>query len=324
LSRDAHTILLNRERVSVTLVGAGKIAQPACEFCERTGGEGLRDLKGKTAFVTGGASGIGLELTRLFLKEGMNVAIADIEETALAKAPAALQADESRLRGFVCDTADRASLHRAADAAIAAFGPVHVVCNNAGVGSRPDGIAELTERQWEWVLSVNLMGVVHGIAVFLPHMRAHGEGGHFLNTASMAGMLGQPNDGPYSASKAAVVGVSESLFYELRDTNIGVSVLCPGFARTGIALSERNAPKDLAQEAREPLSEAGAGGAAQSMQAIAGGIAPAEVAARALQGIVDGDLYVFTHPDMRPMLQKRLARINAAYDKAERFVFKPE
>jgi NAD(P)-dependent dehydrogenase (short-subunit alcohol dehydrogenase family) len=279
----------------------------------------LRDLKGKTAFVTGGASGFGLEFARTFLREGMNVAIADIEEAALAKALKTLRPDESRLRGFVCDTADRASLQRAADAAIAAFGRVHLVCNNAGVGGRPGGIDELSERQWEWVLSVNLMGVVHGISVFLPHMRAHGEGGHFLNTASMAGMLGQPNDGPYSASKAAVIGISESLFYELRGTNIGVSVLCPGFARTGIAFSERNAPADLPKEADAPLSAAGAAHAAQVREFVAKGIEPSEVAARALEGIVDGDLYVFTHPDMRPMLEKRLARINAAYDKAERF-----
>jgi NAD(P)-dependent dehydrogenase (short-subunit alcohol dehydrogenase family) len=279
----------------------------------------LRDLKGRTAFITGGASGFGLEFARVFLREGMNVALADIEEGALARATELLKADGNRLRGFVCDVADRASVQRAADAAIAAFGRVHLVCNNAGVGGRPGGIEELSDRQWDWVLSVNLMGVVHGAAVFLPHMRAHGEGGHFLNTASMAGMLGQPHDGPYSASKAAVVAISETLSYELRGTNIGVSVLCPGFARTGIALSERNAPPDLAGDSDAPLSEAAAAHAAQVREFVARGIEPAVVAARALQGIVDGDLYIFTHPDMRPMLQKRLARINAAYDKAERF-----
>ena len=156
----------------------------------------MRDLKGKTAFVTGGASGFGLEFARAFLKEVMRVALADIEAPALAKARDSLQADDKRLRGFVCDTADRASLQRAADGAIEAFGRVHLVCNNAGVGGRPGSVDELPDRQWNWVLSVNLMGVVHGISVFLPHMRGHGEGGHFLNTASMAGMLGQPHDGP--------------------------------------------------------------------------------------------------------------------------------
>ena len=249
----------------------------------------------------------------------MRVAIADIEQAALAAALRDLAADEDRLRGFVCDVADRASVQTAADQAIAAFGRVHLVCNNAGVGGRAGRIDELSEGQWDWVLSVNLMGVVHGVAAFLPHIRAHGEGGHFLNTASMAGMVGQPANGPYSASKFAVVGVSESLFYELRGSNIGVSVLCPGFARTGIALSERNQPAELAKDADAPLSTAGAAHAEQIRAAIAGGIEPAEVAARALRGILDDDLYIFTHPEMRPMLRKRLARIEAAYDKAEAF-----
>jgi NAD(P)-dependent dehydrogenase (short-subunit alcohol dehydrogenase family) len=279
----------------------------------------LRELSGKTAFVTGGAGGFGLEFARTFLAQGMRVAIADVEEPAVAAAVRALAAGEDRLRGFVCDVADRASLQAAADRAIAAFGRVHLVCNNAGVGGRAGQVDELSEGQWDWVLSVNLMGVVHGIAAFLPHIRAHGEGGHFLNTASMAGMVGQPANGPYSASKFAVVGVSESLFYELRGSNIGVSVLCPGFARTGIALSERNQPADLAKDAHAPLSAAGAAHAEQIRAAIAGGIEPAEVAARALRGILDDDLYIFTHPEMRPMLRKRLARIEAAYDKAEAF-----
>jgi NAD(P)-dependent dehydrogenase (short-subunit alcohol dehydrogenase family) len=279
----------------------------------------LRDLSGKTAFVTGGASGFGLEFARTFLAQGMRVAIADIEEAAIVAALRDLPAGEERLRGFVCDVADRASLQAAADKAIAAFGRVHLVCNNAGVGGRPGRIDELIDRQWDWVLSVNLMGVVHGIAAFLPHIRAHGEGGHFLNTASMAGMVGQPCDGPYTASKFAVVGISESLFYELRGSNIGVSVLCPGFARTGIALSERNQPAELAKDEQAPLSAAGAAHAEQIRAAIARGIEPAEVAARALRGILDDDLYIFTHPEMRPMLRKRLARIEAAYDKAEGF-----
>jgi NAD(P)-dependent dehydrogenase (short-subunit alcohol dehydrogenase family) len=279
----------------------------------------MRDLAGKAAFVTGGASGFGLAFARAFLKQGMRVAIADIEEAALARAQRELQADASRLRGFVCDVAERASLQRAADGAIAAFGRVHLVCNNAGVGGRLGAVEELSERQWDWVVSVNLMGVVNGIAALLPHMRAHGEGGHFLNTASMAGMVGQPFNGPYSASKFAVVGVSESLFYELRGSNIGVSVLCPGFARTAIGLSARNQPAALAAETDAPLSQGGAAHEAQLREAIAKGLEPAEVAARALQGVLNDDLYIFTHPEMRPMLRKRLARIEAAYDKAEAF-----
>ena len=279
----------------------------------------MRDLKGKTAFVTGGASGFGLEFAKLFLGEGMNVVIADIEEAALARAHEELKSHGGRLRAAPCDTANRASLQRAAAIAFDAFGAVHIVCNNAGVGGRPGSVDEIPERQWDWVLSVNLMGVVHGIAVFLPHMREHGEGGWFVNTASMAGMLGQPYQSPYSASKAAVVSISETLSYELRGSNIGVSVLCPGFAKTRITFSDRNQPADLAEVAAAPVSKASAERAAQTLQAVATGIEASEVAARTLQGIKDGEFYIFTHPDMRPMVEKRFGRIGAAYDKAAAF-----
>jgi NAD(P)-dependent dehydrogenase (short-subunit alcohol dehydrogenase family) len=279
----------------------------------------LRDLKGKTAFITGGAGGIGLEFASVFLAEGMNVVIADIEKPALERALDALKSHGGRVRGAVCDTAKRASLEKAAGEAFAAFGAVHLVCNNAGVGGGAGAMDEFSQQHWDWVMSVNLMGVVHGIAIFLPHMRAHGQGGHFVNTASMAGMLGQPFGGPYSASKAAVIGISETLFYELRGSNIGVSVLCPGFAKTRITSSERNQPADLAKDSRVTPSQAAAAQAALSIQAVASGIEPSEVAARTLQGIKDDDLYIFTHPAMRGLIDKRFARIASAYDKADKF-----
>jgi len=278
----------------------------------------LRELRGKTAFVTGGASGIGLELAKLFLAEGANVVIADIERPALERALDVLKSDGARIRGALCDTAKRDSVEKAAQEAFAAFGAVHLVCNNAGVGGGAGGVEEFSDRQWDWVMSVNVMGVVHGVAVFLPHMRAHGQGGHFVNTASMAGMLGQPHGAPYSASKAAVVSISETLYYELRGSNIGVSVLCPGFAKTRIASSQRNQPADLAATSKA-LSEAAAAQAERSIQAVASGIDPGEVAARTLQGIKHDDLYIFTHPAMRALIDKRMARIAAAYDKATAF-----
>jgi len=276
----------------------------------------MRDLKGRTAFVTGGASGFGLEFAKLFLAEGMKVFLADIEAPALAGALKEL-APLGQVRGAVCDVSHRASLQKAADDAFAVFGAVHLVCNNAGVGGGAGGVEEFSDRHWDWVLGVNLMGVVHGIAIFLPHMRAHGEGGWFVNTASMAGLLGQPFGAPYSASKAAAIAISESLSYELRETNIGVSVLCPGFAKTNIARSERNQPANLAAAAKP--SKSAAERAAMTAQAVASGIEPAEVAARTLQGVKDGDLYIFTHPGMRKMIEKRFERIGAAYDKAERY-----
>ncbi len=275
----------------------------------------MRDFTDKTVFITGGAGGLGRAFARGLLAEGAKVALADIDERALTRAVEELGAPADRLRGFACDASDRGSLERAAKDATRAFGAVHLVFNNAGIGGPSAGLEELTPRDWEWVIRVNLMTVAHGVAVFLPLLREHGEGGHFVNTASMAGMLGQPQMGPYSATKAAVVAVSETLFHELRGTNIGVSVLCPGFAKTGIA-DER--PDPLAPEAR-PLSKAGAERAAQLRHAVQTGLDPAEVAARTLQGIRDGDLYIFTHRDMRPWLDKRLDRLRAAYDKADRF-----
>ncbi len=277
----------------------------------------MRDLKGKTAFVTGGASGFGLEFAKLFLAEGMNVFLADIEASPLETAIEALE-PLGKVSGAVCDVAKRASLQIVADEAIAAFGAVHLVCNNAGIGGGSGGVEEFSERHWDWVTGVNMMGVVHGISVFLPHMRSHGQGGHFVNTASMAGLLGQPYGAPYSASKSAVIAISESLSYELRDTNIGVSVLCPGFAKTGIApeanaIGQPNSRRRAAKPSRPPPKRA-----AMSSHAVATGIEPAEVAARTLRGIKDGDLYIFTHPGMRKMIEKRFERIGAAYDKAER------
>ncbi len=277
----------------------------------------MRDFRGKTAFITGGAGGFGRAFAKALIAEGANVALADVDERALARAVEELQAPPDRLIGLVCDASDRGSLERAAGEAFRVFGRVHLVFNNAGIGGRNAGLEELTVEDWEWVVRVNLMTVAHGVAIFLPHLRAHGEGGHFVNVASMAGMLGQPQMGPYSATKAAVVALSETLFHELKGTNIGVSTLCPGFAKTGIA-DER--PNPLAPKAAQPVSKAGAERAAQVRRAVQSGLDPAEVAARTLRGIRDEDLYIFTHPDMRPWLDKRLERIRAAYDKAERFL----
>ena len=145
----------------------------------------MRELAGKTAFVTGGAAGIGLALGRAFAQAGMNVMLADIETATLVAAVKSLENSATSVRGVVCDVADPASVERAAQAAFEAFGNVHVVCNNAGVAAG-GGIDNISIDNWRWVLDVNLMGVLHGIRAFLPHMRAHGEGGHFVNTASMA------------------------------------------------------------------------------------------------------------------------------------------
>ena len=202
----------------------------------------MRELAGKTAFVTGGADGIGLALGRAFAEAGMKVMLADIESDALAGAVKSLHNIGPGVRGVRCDVADPASVDRAAKETIEAFGKVHVVCNNAGVAAA-GGIDNISLDNWRWVLDVNLMGVLHGIRAFLPHIRAHGEGGHFVNTASMAGMNGGLGFSPYTAAKFAVVGMSEGLSQQLKPHGIGVSVLCPHFVRTRIGESGRNRPE---------------------------------------------------------------------------------
>jgi len=273
----------------------------------------MRDLAGKTAFVTGGASGIGLALGRAFAEAGMNVMLADIEADALEKAVGSLR--NPNVRGVACDVTDPANVERAAGATFDAFGKVHVVCNNAGVAAG-GGIDNISLESWKWVLDVNLMGVLHGIRTFLPHIRSHGEGGHFVNTASMAGMVSGLGFSPYHASKFAVVTMSEGLAAQVKPLGIGVSILCPGFVRTRIGDSARNRPAQYGPApALDPASPAAAL-VAQIAQLIETGLDPADVAARVLTAIREDELYVFTHPDMRAELAQRFAAILAAMDKA--------
>src|SRR5438046_1734498 len=258
----------------------------------------MRELAGKTAFVTGGASGIGFALGAAFAQAGMKVMLADIETGALAAAVKSLHDFGPKIRGVACDVADPVSVERAAKASYDAFGKVHVVCNNAGVAAA-GGIDDISLDNWRWVLDVNLMGVLHGIRAFLPHIRKHGEGGHIVNTASMAGMTAGLGFSPYHASKFAVVGMSEGLALRLRPLGIGVSVLCPDFVRTRIGESGRNRPERYGQT--KPLDPASPAAAlvAEIGRRIEAGLEPADVAAKVLAAIRDDELYVFTHPGMR-------------------------
>src|ERR1700736_4864523 len=217
----------------------------------------MRELAGKTAFVTGGASGIGLALGRAFAQAGMTVMLADIESEALAAAVESLHNFGPAVRSVICDVADASSVERAANASFEAFGNVHVVCNNAGVAAG-GGIDNISLDNWRWVLDVNLIGVLHGIRTFLPHIRGHGAGGHIVNTASMAGMNGGLGFSPYVASKFAVVGMSEGLATQLRPLGIGVTVLCPSYVRTRIGESGRNRPQRYGPTTTpDPTSPAG-------------------------------------------------------------------
>jgi NAD(P)-dependent dehydrogenase (short-subunit alcohol dehydrogenase family) len=271
----------------------------------------MRDLVGKTAFITGGASGIGFALARAFAQSGMNVMLADIETDALDAAVNSLREITPNVRGVACDVADPTSVGHAANVAFEAFEKVHVLCNNAGVGGG-SGINAISLDTWRWVIDVNLMGVVHGIHAFLPHLRAHGEGGHIVNTASMAGMNSGLGFSAYSASKFAVVNISEGLATQLAPLGIGVTVVCPGFVRTRITESTRNRPNRYGP-AQPPTAFA-----AELGKLIQAGLDPAEVAAQVLAAIRADELYVFTHhdADWRGELEDRFGAILAAMDKA--------
>ncbi len=274
----------------------------------------MRELSGRTAFITGGASGIGLELGRAFVAAGMKVMLADVETGALERAVASLREVTSDICGVACDVADADSVERAAQATFDAFGHVHVVCNNAGVAAG-GGIDNISLDNWRWVIDVNLMGVVHGIRTFLPHLRAHGEGGHIVNTASMAGINGGLGFSPYTASKFAVVAMSEGLSMQVKPHGIGVSVLCPSFVRTAIGDSGRNRPARYGQP--QPLDPASPAGlmVAEIARRLQAGLDPSDVATRVVAAIRNDELYIFTHPNMRDEVDARFAAIQAAMDK---------
>jgi NAD(P)-dependent dehydrogenase (short-subunit alcohol dehydrogenase family) len=273
----------------------------------------MRDLAGKTAFVTGGASGIGLALGRAFAEAGMKVMLADIETNALKDAVDSLRNVGPEVHGVTCDVADPLSVELAAKASYDAFGSVHVVCNNAGVGGGR-GIDDISLESWRWVIDVNLMGVVHGIRTFLPHIRAHGEGGHIVNTASRAGMKSGMGFSAYSASKFAVVNMSEGLALQVKPLGIGVTVLCPGFVRTRINESGRNWQERYGPS-QKPAADSVAGTLAA--QLVRSGRDPSDVAAQVLTAIREDELYVFTDHDAswRRELEVRFAAILAALDK---------
>lgn len=274
----------------------------------------IADFRGKTAFVTGGASGIGLSMARAFGHAGMNVVVADIDEKTAKAAAEKLGAEQVKAAAVRCDVSERANVRAAALEALAAFGKIHVVCNNAGVAiGGPAGT--IGERDWDWIIDVNLKGVVYGTETFVPLIRSHGEGGHIVNTASMAGMIAPPGMEPYCATKFAVVAMSEGWAAQLAPEGIGVSVLCPGFVRTRIHESGRaRQDKYGGAGAVDPLGN----GPSEAAQAVMSGIDPDIVGARVLEAVKAGETYIFTHPNMREYVQMRFAGIMAGFDAADR------
>jgi NAD(P)-dependent dehydrogenase (short-subunit alcohol dehydrogenase family) len=273
----------------------------------------MKDFRGRTAFITGGASGIGLGMARAFGRAGMNVVLADIDESAAKSAADKLAAEQIKAAPVHVDVTDRSSVRSAALDAVAAFGKIHLVCNNAGVAvGGPFGTVR--ERDWDWIFDVNLKGVVYGMEVFTPLIKSHGEGGHFVNTASMAGMVSPPGMEPYCATKFAVVAMSEGWAPQLAPINIGVSVLCPGFVRTRIHESGRTRQDKYGGAG---VVDPGVGSTpSEAANNVLSGIDPNIVGQRVFEGVRDNDLYIFTHPMFKEFVQTRFNGILAAFDKS--------
>ena len=276
----------------------------------------MKDLKGKTVFITGGAEGIGFHVGRLLGAQGMNVMLADIDTGTLAQAVRTLKEEGLTVEGVACDVALKADIDSAARKTIETFGKVHMLISNAGV-SVTGSQKSINEEDWRWVIDVNLMGVVFGAQVFAPLIKSHGEGGHIINVASIAGIHGVSFAGPYCASKAAVVSLSESWRKELQKDGITVSVLCPGFVKSRIYDSMRNrqarygGPVHFEDEVKEKPARA------YNKELVVTGIDTEIAANRVLEGIRDDEFFIFTHPHYRELHQMRVDNINAGFDKAD-------
>jgi NAD(P)-dependent dehydrogenase (short-subunit alcohol dehydrogenase family) len=274
----------------------------------------MMEIAGKTAFVTGAASGIGLEIATALSQAGVKVMLCDIEDAALVKAVADLKLTNADVDGVRADVSLKAELQAAADATIARYGKVHILVNNAGVGGG-GSYGRWTDASWNWTLGVNLMSVVWGIEIFGPLIEAHGEGGQIVSTASIAGLIA--GAGPaYTVTKYGVVALSEGLRVRLAPRGIGVSVLCPGFIRTKIMNSERNVPQRFTGPMEQPPTE-GPGAEFLKMveDRVSTGIDPFYVGELVREGIEEDWPYIFTDNEFEPLIDERFAAIKQGFDR---------
>jgi NAD(P)-dependent dehydrogenase (short-subunit alcohol dehydrogenase family) len=268
---------------------------------------GVTDLHGKTAFITGGASGIGFATAKALVRGGARVALGDLNADELGRAAEELRGMQAQVSTHQLDVRDRAAMHDAAAKVERDWGAVHILFNNAGLGA--GGTMQTTSpEEWDLCIGVNLNGVYNGIHAFVPAMIAHGLGGHVVSTASMSGLLPSAGLGPYTASKFAVVGLSECLRMDLEPHGIGVSVLCPGFVRTGLhETNARHAPRPPSDdpasvEARRRLDKA-----------LANGVDPDEVGQAVAAGILANTPWIITHPKYRAKVEERMTALLAAF-----------
>jgi NAD(P)-dependent dehydrogenase (short-subunit alcohol dehydrogenase family) len=289
----------------------------------------MQSFHNKTAVITGGASGFGLEFARLGANLGMHLVLADVQQDALDAARAELEGKGAKVLAMRCDVSKDEQVQALADACVAKFGAPHLVFNNAGVGSG-GLIWENTLKDWEWVIGVNLMGVAHGVRIFTPLMLAAADKdasyeGHMINTASMAGLLNAPNMGVYNVSKHAVVSMTESLYQDLAlvSTQVSCSVLCPFFVPTGISQSHRNRPQDMRNEAKPSRSQLIS--QAMSEKAVGSGkVSAADVAKIVFDSIAKRQFYLYSHPKALASVQTRLEDIMLARNPTDPFKDKPE
>lgn len=268
----------------------------------------MEELQGKVAVVTGAASGIGLGLAKRFGAEGMKVVLADVDEPGMRAAADELRSAGVEVIGVRTDVSDGSDVEALRDAVLDAFGAVHLVCNNAGVGIGGQ-ITSLDVKDWEWALGVNLWGVIHGMRVFLPVLLEQDEG-HIVNTASVAGLFATPFMAPYCATKYAVVAISECAYHELamQGSQVGISVLCPAWVRTNIADSERNRPAHLQVE--RAGDEPGAPDLREVLrEVIATGKDPSEVAQMVVDAVRSKRFYVVTHRESLAAIETRMRAI---------------
>jgi len=286
------------------------------------------DFKGKTAVLTGAGSGFGLECARLGAQRGMNLVLVDVQQDTLDAATAEMQALGAQVLSRKVDVSSAQQMEALGAEVLARFGAPHLVFNNAGVGSG-GLIWENSVKDWDWVLGVNVMGVVHGVRIFTPMMLAAAQKdaawqGHIVNTASMAGLLSPPNMGVYNVSKHAVVALSETLYQDLGlvTDQISASVLCPFFVATGISQSHRNRPAELNKEKptrSQIIQQAMTGKAVES-----GKVSAADVAALVFDAVARGQFYIYSHPKAIKSVQTRLEDILQARNPTDPFADKPE
>ncbi|MGE0387361.1 MAG: SDR family oxidoreductase [Gammaproteobacteria bacterium] len=268
----------------------------------------MQGFEGRTVFISGGASGIGLGLARAFGSAGANVCIGDIDPPALDRAQENIRVHcGAAVLGVSLDVTSRASWDEASARAVERFGSVDVLCNNAGVGNGTATLADVPLQDWRWVFAVNVEGMLNGIQAFVPRFLARGRG-HVVNTASLAAMFTNPTLGAYSASKFAALGLSETLRQELAPHGIGVSVICPGMVRTNFVRTTARLTPSLG--GRAPVESAGAAAIGAGLES---GMDPDSIGERTVRAVLGGEFYVMTHPEYRDIVERRFCEILAAF-----------